>query len=627
MRSAESILALFESRKTYYQPLHAGMAEIAAIYDGEASVALPDMGRDEPSSVPNLLAQGVDQMAGRISSVIPQVVFASESPGQRTADRRATTASQVVTGWWEEDRLPMKMKARARHLIAYGLAPAVVRYCPVRKKPTWDVRNPMETFPNVDRIPGTTQPVDVIFAYQRSVGWLRERGYAEAVGRVTGRWDTRPDTLLLVLEYIDSECVCLCIAGYNDPTSYLYGWSQYAGNLVTSMKAEMIESYETSGIMTASVPTRLTLNRPGGQFDSMIGMYYAQAKLMALEVLAVEKGVFPDTYLESRPGEVARFIDGPWDGRTGQVNITAGGTIREVSTQPGYMTPQTIDRLERAQRVTAGIPAEFGGESGSNIRTGRRGDAVLSAVIDFPVSEAQEVISYGLVDEDRAAISLAKQFDGGETRHIYVGVGNSRKPVTYIAEKVFTHDEHMVSYPVVGTDMNSLIIGLGQRVGLGIMSKETAAELDPFIADAEQEHDRVIAEGLEQALLSGIQQRASAPPEAGGIPPMVLAKVMTLVKNDRMELAEAMTKVTEDAMKAQQEQAAAQQAQMAGPESGPTAEQAMAAGASGLTGSPIPGANQGQQDLGTLLSTLRRPVMAVANRAGTVSSETGRAAM
>lgn len=620
MRSAAEILALFEERKKFYQPLHAGMAEIAAIYDGEASVALPDMNRDEPSSVPNLLAQGVDQMAGRIASVIPQVTFASDSPGQRTADRRAVTAAQVITGWWEADRLPMKMKARARHLIAYGLTPAVLRYDPVRKMPTWEVRNPMECFPAVDRIPGTIQPTDVIFAYQRSCGWLRAQGYSVQVSQVTGRHDARDDTLLLCLEYIDPEGIRLCIAGYNDPTSYLYGWSQYAGNLVTSMRAEVIETVETNGCMVASVPTRLTLNRPGGQFDSMIGMYYAQSKLMALEVLAVEKGVFPDVYLESRAGEIGRFIDGPYDGRTGQVNIVAGGVIREQANSPGYMTPQTIDRLERAQRVTAGIPAEFGGESGSNIRTGRRGDAVLSAVIDFPVSEAQEVMAYGLIDEDKAAIDLAKLFDNGETRHIYVGVGNTRKPCTYVADKVFTHSEHMVSYPVVGTDMNSLIIGLGQRVGLGTMSKRTAAELDPFIADAELEHDRTIAEGLEQALVAGLQQQAMS----GALPPMILAKMMSLVSNDKMEIAEAMTKVVEDAQKAAEAEAAA--AQQAAPMP-PTAESMSAPGAAALTGSPIPGANQGQQDLGTLLSTLRKPVMAVADRTGTVSSQTGRAAV
>lgn len=618
MRSAAEILSLYQERLRYYQPIHAAMASIEAIYNGETVVDLPDMNREEAASVPNLLGQGVDQMAGRISSVIPQVTFASMDPGKRTSDRRASTASATITGWWEEDILPMKMKQRARHLISYGMAPAVVRYCPVRKKPTWDVRNPMEAFPSLDRLPGSTQPADVIFAYQRTVAWLRSKGYEIPVAEVTGSHGTRHDTLLTILEYVDPDGIRLVVAGHNDPEAYRFGWSAYQPGLQAVQRAAILETVDTDGIMTASVPTRLTLSRMGGQFDSMAGMYYTQAKLMALEVLAVEKGVFPDTYLESRPGEIGRFIDGPYDGRTGNINIVAGGTIREQQTAPGYMTPQTIDRLERNQRVTAGIPAEFGGESATNVRTGRRGDAVLSAVIDFPVAEAQEVLAYGLIAEDKAAIGLAKRFDKGEARRIFVGVGNSRKPVTYIAEDVFKTDEHMVSYPVVGTDMNSLIIGLGQRVGMGIMSKETAAELDPFIADAEQEHDRIIAESLEQSLVAGIQQQAAS----GSIPPMVLAKVMTLVKNDKMELAEAMTKVTEDAMKAEQ---AKQQAAMAGQAAEPTVEQAMAPGAAALTGSPIPGATQGTQDLGALLSALRRPQMAVADRTGTMSN--GRAAV
>jgi hypothetical protein len=610
VRSAESVLTLFHERKKFYQPLHAGMAEVASIYDGTASVALPDLGRDEPSSVPNLLAQGVDQMAGRISSVIPNVTFASENLGNRLADRKSITASNVVTGWWESDRLSMKMKNRSRNLIAYGLAPCVMRFEPTRKMPTWEVRSPMECYPNLDRIPGTTQPVDVIFAYQRSVAWLRQQGYGEFVSAITGRHDIRQDQMMLLLEYIDPEGSCLCLAGQSDPNAYLFGWSQYAANVPTAERAICIEQVLTNGIMMASVPTRLTLNRPGGQFDAMIGMYYQQSKLMALEVLAVEKGIFPDTYLESRQGEVARFIDGPYDGRTGQVNIVAGGVIREQANNPGYQTPQTIDRLERSQRVTAGIPAEFGGESGSNIRTGRRGDAVLSAVIDFPVSEAQEVLAYGLVDENRTAIALAKKYAGDETLRIFVGTGNSRKPVTYVADKVFTHDEHMVSYPVMGTDMNSLMVGLGQRIGMGTMSKRTAAELDPFIANVELEHDRVQAEGLEQALITGIQQQAAS----GQIPPMVVAKIMTLVAQDKMELADAMTKVVQEAQDAQ--------AQQAGPESGPpTPDQAAAPGAASLTGSPIPGASPGQTDLAGLLATLRRPGRGMAGTVGNTNSQ------
>ena len=206
---------------------------------------------------------------------------------------------------------------------------------------------------------------------------------------------------------------------------------------------------------------RITLDGPQGQFDNMIGMYYQQAKLMALETIAVEKGIFPDTYLVSRPGEVGRFLDGPHDGRTGMVNIISGGDIQGGSEPPGYLTNPTIDRLERAQRVTAGIPQEFGGESSTNIRTGKRGDAVLSAAIDFPVAEAQETFAYTLMAEDITAIKLAKHLDGDNERTIYVGTGGQTHSVAYKANQVFPHEEHVVSYPATGADVNQLIIGLG----------------------------------------------------------------------------------------------------------------------------------------------------------------------
>ena len=202
----------------------------------------------------------------------------------------------------------------------------------------------------------------------------------------------------------------------------------------TTLKGVLLENIPNPiDMVPATVPMRITLDGAQGQFDNMIGMYYQQAKLMSLEVIAVEKGIFPDTYLVSRPGEVGRFLDGPHDGRTGMVNIVSGGDIREVQSQPGYLTNPTIDRLERNQRVTAGIPAEFGGESSSNIRTGRRGDAVLSAVIDYPVAEAQENFAYALEEENKIGMELAKVYRGDTKTTIYVGTGNAARPVTYVA--------------------------------------------------------------------------------------------------------------------------------------------------------------------------------------------------
>jgi len=596
--NAQEVIQLYRQRLSFYGPLHQKMKIIQAIYNGTMEIPLPDMEDSTMPSVPNLLAQGVDQMAGRITSVVPSVTFSSIKPGVRVSDRRALTASRTVTGWWQSDRLSMKMKQRGRHQIAYGMSPVVIRWNNKDKRPTWQVRHPLETYPSTDILPGHLSPTDCIFAYRRSVAWLRSKGYGDKLRALTGETEMPNDASILLLEYVNTEQTMLIAAGYKSVDPYAMIEMESNG---TQMRGVILENYANmSGDENPVViPMRITLDTAGGQFDNMIGMYYQQAKLMALETIAVEKGIFPDTYLVSRSGEVGRFLDGPHDGRTGMVNIIAGGDIKEVQSQPGYLTNPTIDRLERSQRLTAGIPAEFGGESGSNIRTGRRGDAVLSAVIDYPVAEAQETFAYALQEENEAAIELAKNWDGTNKRTLYVGTGNSARPISYIADETFETKEHIVSYPASGADLNSLIIGIGQRVGLGIMSKETASTLDPYIDNPEFEHDTIIAEGLEQAIMSGLQQQAAS----GAIAPLVVAKVMKLVRSDKMELAEALNKVTEEALKEQQAEAE----QTPNSVSADATVQAMAGPqAAGGPQAAVQGPNPSQQNLGSLLSTLRR---------------------
>jgi hypothetical protein len=198
-------------------------------------------------------------------------------------------------------------------------------------------------------------------------------------------------------------------------------------------------------------------------------------------------------------------------------------------------------------RITSGTPAEFGGESTSNIRTGKRGDAILSAVVDFPVQEAQEVLAASLVEENRRAIAIAKNYFGNQRRSFYVSQGKARGHVDYVPNKDFENDNNSVTYAYAGADANALVVGLGQRVGIGVMSKRTAQEIDPLIADPETEHDRTVGEALESALLQSVQAQALQ----GTIPPSDLAKIMKLVITDKMDLAGAVEKVQKEAQERQ----------------------------------------------------------------------------
>lgn len=594
-RTPEDIITLYRERRRDNTELHRQMQTIQSVYKGEMDIPLPDMDTVEQSYVPNLLQTGVDQMAGRIASVTPEIIFPTANT--RRSERLAETRRRVVGGWWATDRLPNKLKHRARNLIAYSTAPATVLYDPRTQRPTWVNRDPMSTYPSPDVIPGVVTPGDIIFAYTRSLGWCITNGYPHAA-TICGPSATK-DTLLTLIEYHDHEQNTLIAYAETGITGGAPWDYREGSHLILEQTPNPI------GCVPATIPRRIALE-DSGQFDGMVGMYYMQAKLMALEVIAVERGIFPDTYLEGRSGEVPRVISGPHDGRTGEITVISGGQIRTENPQPGYLTNGTIDRLERSQRITAGVPAEFGGESPTNVRTGRRGDSVLSATIDFPVAEAQEMLALALHDENLVAMKLSKHYDGLTPRTIHLGVGNNARTTTYIAAKVFADDiEHSVNYPISGADLNSMMIGLGQRVGLGTMSKETAAELDPYIADAELEHDRITAEGLEQSLMASLQQQASQ----GQIPPLVLSKIMNLVKTDRLELPEAVEAATKWYAKMQ----AQEQAEGENPPGTEADIAAADAAMTGLTGqpSPIPGPTTGQGDLATLLSTLRKPAMTI----------------
>jgi hypothetical protein len=93
--------------------------------------------------------------------------------------------------------------------------------------------------------------------------------------------------------------------------------------------------------------------------------------------------------------------------------------------------------------------------------------------------------------------------------------------------------------------VNGLVVGLGQRLGTGLMSKESAREADPLISDPDLEHDRIIQEGIEAALLSSIQQQAVDP--AGPYQPEDLAYLTRLVVEQNVTLYEAVKRTDQRA--------------------------------------------------------------------------------
>jgi len=536
-------MAIYTARSRANDSAKARMRELRDYYNGDVIVPLPELNSDEQSAVANLLAQGLDQTAMRIASTSPDIFCPPVDTRTKRARENASIRRRALFGWWENSRMDLQLAKRARHLIGYATTCAQLRFNPKMGAPEWHLRDPLTTFPAQMLGVDDLRPRDVIFAYERPLSWLKKQ-YPEAAHRFAAEGKSGSDQKIDLIEYIDGEEQVLIGSRAPIPTTMFSQPDEDTKGVVIELERAINPMGQTPVVCAE----RISLDNAQGQFDGILGMYQMQARLMALEVIAVQKGVFPDTWLVGRQGETPQIVN-PADGLTGEVGVVRGGDLRDIQTQPGYMTNPAIDRLERAQRLTAGIPQEFGGESTSNIRTGRRGDAVLSAVVDFTVQEAQRIMARSLQEENKIAIDMAKAYAGNRPRSFYVSTKNVKGRVDYRANENFDSSDNVVSYSHPGADINNLVIGGGQRVGMGTMSKHSFMAIDPLVDDPEFEHDTVIGEQLEQALLSSVQQQAAE----GIIPPADLARIMDLVTNDQMELAGAVEKVQKEAQERQAE--------------------------------------------------------------------------
>jgi hypothetical protein len=605
--SAEQICSQFHYRWMVRSPVLQAMQRVKNQYNGDVVVPLPDMDRTEFPAVANLLKKGVDQKAARIASTSPTLFCPPRDMTKKREVDAGEKRRKALLGWWAMNELTdIKAARRARHLIGYAAAPVNLRWDRIRGIPVWDVLDPLNTFPAPDRDPDCMTPTDTIFTYARSRKWLHDTYpvQAEALFRYRA---ARPDEKIVLLEYIDdTERV---IVGTNE--------SAFAETTSTipfgSQPAVVLERIPNrAGMCTAVTPGMVSLDRPAGDFDGMIGMYQMSARLMALEVIKAEKDVFPDlVMLGHEGGQEPRLVGGKWkDGRTGEINVVLDGSIEAITGSPQMMAAQALDRLERAQRLDGGVPQELGGESTSNIRTGRRGDAVLSAALDFPLGEAQKLFASSYQKENKVAVALAKGYAGSRPTSIYVNWKGARGDIEFVPNELFTTDQNIVTFAHAGADLQGVTIMAGQLLGADVVSEQWVREILPIIDDPELEKDRIVAQKLDAALLTSLQQKA----QSGEMAFEDLAWFNQQVKTNQMELDEAaiaLNKRVQDRQASSGPVGSATGPQLAGT---PGAQPGLAAGtpaAAQATPPTVPQPGQSQDNLASVMQNIRslaRPV-------------------
>ena len=517
MISAGEVVELYNSRVHGEGSEKQVMREIADLYDGDIVVPLPEFQTDERPAIANIARQGINQTAQRIASVFPEIEAMPAAATKRELDK-ARSRRRAFYAFHELNRSQRKIRRAARYLVGYASAPLRVRPNMSGEFPQFDVRSPLSTYACPTGDPDDMLPPDCIFANRQTLGWLR-RSHPEAAASLGVKKGDTADTTIDVLEYVDSDVIWLVAARRQGEGSGEFDFN----NSIASGEIHLAADWapiamvpNRAGMPLVVVPGEISLSQQRSGYHQIVGMYQRAAEMDALAYIATRQGILGETWVIANPSEEPelRQAPNPFEGVPG---IIKGGSVQHRNTPPQFMERTAVGDLERAQRLTVGLPAELGGEAAANVRTGRRADQLLAAVLDFPVQEAHQLFEESLEHVNEAMARIDHAYFPRSEKVYAVRFGAERGDLAYKPGELWVDSAGLVacrskvSYFAAGLDAGDRIVALGQRLGMGTISQETVMRHDPLVDDVEGEKSRSTAESIERAILTQVQTLAASP--------------------------------------------------------------------------------------------------------------------
>ena len=523
MYTFDEIVGIVRQRQDVQSPLLAKMLDVKDRYNGDYVIPIPSMDDEPvlPPLTPALISENIDAVAQRAASVMPFIgcpaIDGSKERGVRSREY-ADIRRRALAATWYQSRYKIKMRRAYRHLAGYATSCLVVSPDFERGVPRIDIRDPLGVYPEPKTYEDYDPPSNCAFVHGKSGDWLRAR-YPAARSENGGPVETDDrarQELWDIVEWVDAEHMVIGIMGprynhYNQ--SYPYH----------STTIELSRSINRAGVPCVITPGRVTLDKIASSVSNVVGIVDLMSKMMALDIMATEKAIFPDRYIIGRSGQVPMIVGGEWkDGREGQVNILLDAEqIGELRSTPDPSTNIAIDRLERNARISTGTVPQIGGETYGALRTGRGIDSLMGAALDPRIQEMQEIMEAHLPHMNECILASYKGYFGGKKFSMFTGYPGDFGQVDFTPNEHFEILDNVVSHSIPGADIQGTTIQLGQLLSMKGISLRTFRTKHPYIEDPEMEGRRVDEEQLEEAVMAAIQQQALS----GQLPVVYVSKI------------------------------------------------------------------------------------------------------
>ena len=487
------------------QQAYATRGRIRAIMNGGPSGIMALLGdqikgfQDWQVPVPNLMSTGLEHLSQKIGRIPNLKIDVPNDRDSQRSKQKAEKIARIITAYDDNQRLDIQMPQVGRWLPGYGFAVWVIRE---RKDssgvpyPCAELRDPYNCFPGyygadqkpvdlsiVRRVPKyaleNVYPdfKDVINRDAKHEGLNIGGGYASPyTDSYSGSWANSNGQGDLVAEY------------YNDEGTYVY-------HMASGTVLDFVPNPLSSGPAFV-VAKKFSFDQLEGQYDQIIGLMAAMAKMNVMSIIAMEDAVFTETNisgeLESGQYRKGRFA----------VNYLAPGTqVSKPASNVPYQIFQQIDRIERQLRVGGAYPVTDDAQSPLSFATGR-GLEELGASMSLMIREYHTVMADAIEQTDAKRLEWDNVMYGGKPKPLSGYMDNKFYAEKYDPEKDigFNYRTRRVYGAMAGYDEPQKIVTGLQLLQAGIIDTQTLQENLDGLDNIVRVNERITREKADKVL-------------------------------------------------------------------------------------------------------------------------------
>jgi len=487
------------------QQAYATRGRIRAIMNGGPSGIMALLGdqikgfQDWQVPVPNLMSTGLEHLSQKIGRIPNLKIDVPNDRDSQRSKQKAEKIARIITAYDDNQRLDIQMPQVGRWLPGYGFAVWVIRE---RKDssgvpyPCAELRDPYNCFPGyygadqkpvdlsiVRRVPKyaleNVYPdfKDVINRDAKHEGLNIGGGYASPyTDSYSGSWANSNGQGDLVAEY------------YNDEGTYVY-------HMASGTVLDFVPNPLQSGPAFV-VAKKFSFDQLEGQYDQIIGLMAAMAKMNVMSIIAMEDAVFTETNisgeLESGQYRKGRFA----------VNYLAPGTqVSKPASNVPYQIFQQIDRIERQLRVGGAYPVTDDAQSPLSFATGR-GLEELGASMSLMIREYHTVMADAIEQTDAKRLEWDSVMYGGKPKPLSGYMDNKFYAEKYDPEKDigFNYRTRRVYGAMAGYDEPQKIVTGLQLLQAGIIDTQTLQENLDGLDNIVRVNERITREKADKVL-------------------------------------------------------------------------------------------------------------------------------